>query len=251
MTKIHTITIHYSATFEDQDIGVREIRPMHIARGFRKEGYHYIIRLNGVIEKGREEWEVGAHVAGKNAGNIGICWIGGLRRSTGANKGVDTRTPAQTESMIRLIRQLLGRHPGARVVGHRDLGATQCPAFDVAAWWAGVNGKTALITAPASPNAPVVTAGVGEDTVHVVERGENWFGIAREHGLTVTELYGLNGANASYMLHPGEKLRVGTKPAPVIPRTYPPLTVEPAPAAPVSGWAAFFKAIARIFGGKS
>jgi putative chitinase len=42
-----------------------------------------------------------------------------------------------------------------------------------------------------------------------------------------------------------------TAPAPVIPRSYPPLTVAPAPAAPVSGWAALFKAIARIFGGKS
>jgi lysozyme family protein len=42
-----------------------------------------------------------------------------------------------------------------------------------------------------------------------------------------------------------------TAPAPVITRTYPPLTVEPAPAAPVSGWAALFKAIAKLFGGKS
>jgi lysozyme family protein len=46
-------------------------------------------------------------------------------------------------------------------------------------------------------------------------------------------------------------LHTVTAPAPVIPRTYPPLAVEPAPAAPVSGWAALFKAIARIFGGKS
>jgi putative chitinase len=43
----------------------------------------------------------------------------------------------------------------------------------------------------------------------------------------------------------------GTSPAPVVPRTYPPLTAEPAPAAPVSFWAALFKAIARIFGCKS
>jgi N-acetylmuramoyl-L-alanine amidase len=235
MTKISAIVIHYSATARGQHVTVEQIDQWHRARGFRKIGYHYVIYLDGSVHKGRPEWEVGAHVAGKNAGTLGICFIGGTEPGN-PNKGVDTRTPAQTESLIRLIRQLLGRHPGARVVGHRDLGATQCPGFDVGAWWAGVNGATALVTAPASPNAPVVTAGVGEDTVHVVERGESWFSIAREHGLTVTELYALNGADASHIIHPGERLKVGTRPAPVIPRTYPHLTVEPAPAAPVGLW---------------
>jgi LysM repeat protein len=239
MKNVTHITIHYSATFEDPEIGVREIRPMHIARGFRKEGYHYIIRLNGVIEKGREEWEVGAHVAGKNVGNIGICWIGGLRRSTGANKGVDTRTPAQTAALIKLIRELLGRYPGAKVVGHRDLGATQCPGFDVGAWWASVNGAQAPIAAPVAPTAPVRTPDISEDRVHTVVAGETWFSIARTHGLSLADIFALNGTNAGHVIHPGEKLRVfagSPEPAPVIPRNYPPLSVEPAPAPSLGFW---------------
>jgi putative chitinase len=42
----------------------------------------------------------------------------------------------------------------------------------------------------------------------------------------------------------------GTTPAPVIPRTYPPLSVEPAPAPSGGFWAALAKILTRIFGGK-
>jgi N-acetylmuramoyl-L-alanine amidase len=56
---------------------------------------------------------------------------------------MDTRTEAQKEAMVRVIRDLLKRYPNAKVVGHRDMpgAATQCPGFDAAAWWAEVNKK--------------------------------------------------------------------------------------------------------------
>ena len=41
------------------------------------------------------------------------------------------------------------------------------------------------------------------------------------------------------------------KAPPVIPRNYPPLTVEPAPAPPGGFWTALLRIIARIFGGRS
>jgi hypothetical protein len=43
----------------------------------------------------------------------------------------------------------------------------------------------------------------------------------------------------------------GTAPAPVIPRNYPPLTVEPAPSPSGGFWTALLRIIARIFGGRS
>ncbi|MDO5643861.1 MAG: N-acetylmuramoyl-L-alanine amidase [Paracoccus sp. (in: a-proteobacteria)] len=84
---------HYSATYPDQDIGVAEIREMHRKRGWRDVGYHYVIRRDGTIERGRPESKVGAHVAGHNATSIGICCIGGIERATGPNVGVDTARP--------------------------------------------------------------------------------------------------------------------------------------------------------------
>src|SRR5690606_7694288 len=98
----------------------------------------------------------------QNSGKIGICWAGGLNRKTGPNVGVDNRTDAQNETLIKLIRDLLKRYPGAQIVGHRDLAATQCPGFDVRSWWASVQKQKAPTPAPVKPNSPVVTPGVRE-----------------------------------------------------------------------------------------
>lgn len=133
------IVMHYSATYPDQDIGAKEIDAMHRKRGFARIGYHWIIRRDGRVEQGRKENELGAHVRGHNTGKIGICCIGGLDRSTGPNLGVDNRTPAQIAAQIKLTREILARHPGAKIVGHRDLVATQCPGYDAANWWRGAN----------------------------------------------------------------------------------------------------------------
>jgi hypothetical protein len=45
-------------------------------------------------------------------------------------------TSAQEARLIRLLRELLERYPGAKVAGHRDLAPTLCPGFDVIPWWA-------------------------------------------------------------------------------------------------------------------
>lgn len=137
--RVHTIVLHYSATYPDQDIGVAEIDRWHRDRGFSRVGYHYVIRRDGRVEPGRREGEIGAHVRGHNTGTLGICLVGGLDRATGPDIGVDNRTEAQKRAAATLIRDILTRHPDAKVLGHRDLVATQCPGYDAAAWWAEVN----------------------------------------------------------------------------------------------------------------
>lgn len=168
MRTIHTIVLHYSASFNDQDIGAAEIDAMHRARGwpsFRRPdgregwiGYHWVIRRMGAVEPGRPEALAGVHVRGHNTGTIGICLVGGLRRETGPNLGQDTRTPAQLRAAQDLIRSIQARHPAARrVLGHRDLVATQCPGYDAAAWWAEVEGLPAPPARPALADAPAVS----------------------------------------------------------------------------------------------
>jgi N-acetylmuramoyl-L-alanine amidase len=55
-------------------------------------------------------------------------------------------TPAQEQSLIRLVRDLLERYPQAKVVGHRDLAPTLCPGFDVIPWWAEVERPPAPVS---------------------------------------------------------------------------------------------------------
>lgn len=158
--KITHIVLHYSATYADQDLGVSDIDKMHKARGWKGVGYHYVIRRDGTIQKGRDENEIGAHVGGQNTGKLGICCIGGLDRATGPNVGVDNRTPDQIKATIWLVRDILKRHPGAVVVGHRDLAPTQCPGFDVRPWWASVKDQP-LTPKPVDVNIPAKVSDKG------------------------------------------------------------------------------------------
>lgn len=208
MTKITHIVIHYTATYEDQNYTAADIDKMHRARGWQMIGYHWFIRRDGTVEKGRPESMVGAHVANQNTGKIGISWAGGLNRATGPNKGVDNRTKAQTDSLIKLINECLQRYPGAKVVGHRDLAATQCPGFDVQSWWASVTSSKPQPSAPAPENAPTVTPGVGEDRVHVIEKGDTLWSISRQHGLTVDQLVEYNPSVNAFNLDVGKTLKL-------------------------------------------
>jgi len=140
-SRVTAIVIHYSATPIERSYTAADIDAMHRARGFNEIGYHYFIRRDGTVETGRDlsqpgRFEVGAHSQGENSSSIGICYEGGVRAAA-PNTGFDSRTPEQTAAMIRLIRELLQRFPGAIVRGHREMpgAATQCPGFNASTWW--------------------------------------------------------------------------------------------------------------------
>lgn len=128
MRKINQIIIHCSDTIEGKNFTVDDIRRWHKARGWLDIGYHYVVYLDGSIHRGRSEEVVGAHCEGHNAHSIGVCYIGG--KEAGTFKAKDTRTPAQKESLIRLLIDLVCRYPDAEIVGHRDLANRKCPCFD-------------------------------------------------------------------------------------------------------------------------
>jgi N-acetylmuramoyl-L-alanine amidase len=143
MRDIDLIVIHCSATKEGQDVTIEEIAKWHRARGFKRIGYHYVVKLDGTVEIGRGLHEVGAHAQGHNASSIGICYVGGLDKN---GKPKDTRTTPQRQALRDLVQGLVCRWPDARVCGHRDLSPDlngngkvdphewlkACPCFDVA-----------------------------------------------------------------------------------------------------------------------
>lgn len=225
MSKITHIVVHYSATYANQNLTVKDIDKMHRDRGWQMVGYHYVIRRDGLIEQGRPETMVGAHVGGQNTGKIGICCIGGLDRAFGPSKGVDNRTPAQIDSLIKLIRDLVKRYPGAKVVGHRDLAATQCPGFDVQTWWAKVQKKGTPEPKPADSGAPVKTSSLGEQKSHTVAKGETWWSIAQMYGLGVADLARANSASPADMLAAGRQLSLVI--GPVVVEVTKPVAVTP------------------------
>lgn len=131
MRKITHLVVHCTATPEGRDVSAAEIRGWHKAKGWADIGYHYVVRLDGRVEKGRPDIEPGAHVSGHNRNTIGIVYAGGVAKDGKTPK--DTRTGAQKAALRKLINQLKQTYPAAQVVGHRDFPgvAKACPSFDV------------------------------------------------------------------------------------------------------------------------
>lgn len=127
--QIDGIVIHCTATKPGQDLTVEDVRRMHKAQGWSDIGYHYLIRLDGRIEKGRDVDIIGAHVSGHNAHTIGVCYVGGL---DAAGKPYDTRTYNQKRSLLNLLKLLRAAYPKATIKGHRDYPNVHkaCPCFD-------------------------------------------------------------------------------------------------------------------------
>ena len=125
------IILHCSATREGQDIKAKTIKQWHKDRGFDDIGYHYVIDLDGTIEKGRAEELVGAHCKGHNATSIGICYVGGCDKNM---KPKDTRTPEQKRSMLSLVRKLVNKYkiPVTQIWAHHDFDKHKaCPSFEI------------------------------------------------------------------------------------------------------------------------
>ena len=130
--KIDKIIVHCSDTEEGIDFTAEDIRLWHMlppprGNGWLDIGYHYVIKLDGTIQKGRDVDIIGSHCKGWNAHSIGVCYIGG-RGKDGKTK--DTRTKNQEAALLCLLMDLKKLYPEAEILGHRNLSSKECPCFD-------------------------------------------------------------------------------------------------------------------------
>jgi len=109
--KIKFIVIHHSQRNIDSP---KEIKKRHLTRGWEDIGYHYLIKKNGKISKGRSKKYIGAHVKSHNKNSLGICLIGNL------DKNIPTRK--QLEKLIKFLRKLSKKYkiPIENILGHRE-----------------------------------------------------------------------------------------------------------------------------------
>lgn len=75
------ITVHCSANSNGSKATGEDIKRFHMApppkgRGWTDCGYHSVIEVDGGVFRGRPDNRLGAHVAGHNSSNLGVCLIG-------------------------------------------------------------------------------------------------------------------------------------------------------------------------------
>lgn len=128
MRKINKIIIHCADTRVDQDFTAADIDKWHKQRGWNGIGYHYVILLDGTIQKGRSEERAGAHCKGHNLNSIGVCFMGGKNED-----GSKWEKPleAQIKSYLELEAELSNKYQGIEIKGHYELSSKSCPNFEI------------------------------------------------------------------------------------------------------------------------
>ena len=116
--RIDAVVLHHRAGSGD----VQSIHADHLRRGWWGIGYHYYIRRDGSLWRGRPEVYCGSHAgasSGYNTHSIGICFEGNFEKEHPA--------AAQLDTCRALLADLMTRYPIQEVLRHRDLAATVCP----------------------------------------------------------------------------------------------------------------------------
>ncbi len=117
------IIIHCAATPNGKHFTAEDIHRWHVKKGWSGIGYHYVIRVDGVLDVGRPECWAGAHAKGRNTGSVGICLI-----------GTDKYNLDQWSILKKLLTKLSAKYIGVNIIGHNEISNKTCPGFDVQKW---------------------------------------------------------------------------------------------------------------------
>ena len=109
------IILHHRAGNGDAE----SIHNLHLSNGWSGIGYHFYVRKDGSVYRGRPVEMIGAHCQGQNNRSVGVCFEGDFEK--------DKMTDAQLSSGRELVNYLKNLYPKAEIKKHCELGQTACP----------------------------------------------------------------------------------------------------------------------------
>jgi hypothetical protein len=153
--EITETVIHWTANFIDQPyVGSEQIHEVHTQRGFTGIGYHYIIRRDGRIQRGRPINQEGFHAKdyGHNSYSIGIAHVAGYNCVSGTSNperylSAESISDPQWAAQKAFLEVFYRVFPAGQVLGHyqcSDLGSID-PGFDVDDYILNTFGKRNLV----------------------------------------------------------------------------------------------------------
>ena len=139
------IILHHA---ESKSCTADDIHRWHLANGWAGIGYHFFVRKDGSIYRGRPEGVVGSHAKGSNSDSIGICFEGSYM--------TETMNQTQINAGRELVAYLKNKYGISKVQKHMDVCSTNCPGtnfpFD-----AIVNGTVATAPTPTPAAKPATS----------------------------------------------------------------------------------------------
>lgn len=110
------IILHHAAASK---CSAQQIHSWHLANGWVGIGYHFLVRKDGSVYRGRPEDTVGAHAGNNNYDSIGVCFEG--------NFMTETMPIIQKWAGQELVQYLKDKYGISKVQKHSDVNATGCP----------------------------------------------------------------------------------------------------------------------------
>jgi N-acetylmuramoyl-L-alanine amidase len=148
------VIIHATETYSNKNIGSPEINDIHNKLGHDGIGFHYVIRRDGSLQRGRPVNRKGEHapVNDHNDFSIGIVMVGGLAAASGQenpSRSPHSFTRAQFTTLEQFLESFYRKFPGGQVFGHNDVDIAELdPYFDVPDYVESIFRKTNKTTDP-------------------------------------------------------------------------------------------------------
>ena len=135
--EITEVIVHWTEHYSNQDVGSEEIQQM-LSRNGSSIPYHYLIRKDGSIQRGRPaNFQGGSLNNNHERYSIQIAFVGGINAPTGTLEyerffSSSSFTPKQVTSFQQFCAIAYSAWPGVQIMGHNDIDRGQIdPGFDV------------------------------------------------------------------------------------------------------------------------
>lgn len=137
--EITEVIVHWTETSTNKNIGSEEINGWHLAAGLDGLGYHYVIRRDGSLQRGRPSNIVGQHTPSRDEKSIGIVFVGGVNVPSDTPNfqnflSAQSLTRSQINTFDQFVRTMYRVYQGINFFGHVDVDPTEeavDPGFDV------------------------------------------------------------------------------------------------------------------------
>ena len=146
------VVIHASDTYTNVNIGSEEIHLRHNEAGHDGIQYHYVIRRDGRLQRGKPMDTPGdaSAINGHKQNCIDICLVGGINVPTESpepslNFSASSYTQTQMKTLESFLEVFYQMVPGGQVLGHNNIDPeSPDPYFDVIAYVENLFGKKSV-----------------------------------------------------------------------------------------------------------